>query len=115
MLLKCVPRVQHDYFSSFNQSDHCLLVLSLLLPSSLLKLPIDFKFREHFVFNFTSHMLNMKNSGVVFTNLILASVHYSQFNITSSLSSRHFNRGVPALFRKLISIGLLLTYLLVYI
>jgi len=23
--LKCVSHVQHDYFSSFNQSDHCLL------------------------------------------------------------------------------------------
>ena len=39
MLLKCVPHVQHDYFSSFNQSDHCFLVLSLSLPSSLLKFP----------------------------------------------------------------------------
>ena len=43
MLLKSVPHVQHDYFSSFNQSDHCFLVLSLPLPlplpSSLLKLP----------------------------------------------------------------------------
>ena len=43
MLLKSVPHVQHDYFSSFNQSDHCFLVLSLPLPSSLLKLPITRK------------------------------------------------------------------------
>ena len=34
----CVPHVQHDYVSSFNQSDHCFLGLSLLLPSSSLKL-----------------------------------------------------------------------------
>ena len=34
--LKCVPRVQHDYFSAFNHSDHCFLASSLLLPSSLL-------------------------------------------------------------------------------
>ena len=34
--LKCVPHVQHDYFSSFNQSDHCFLSLSMSLPSSLL-------------------------------------------------------------------------------
>ena len=27
--LKCVPHVQHDYFSSFNQSDHCFLASSL--------------------------------------------------------------------------------------
>ena len=39
ILLKCVPHGQHDYFSSFNQSDHLFLVLSLPLPSSLLKLP----------------------------------------------------------------------------
>ena len=40
IVLKCVPHVQHDYFSSFNQSDHCFLVSSLPLPPSLLKLPI---------------------------------------------------------------------------
>ena len=37
ILLKCVPHVQHDYFSSFNQS-HRFLALSLPLPSSLLEL-----------------------------------------------------------------------------
>ena len=37
--LKCVPHVQHDYFSSFNQSEHCFLASSLPLPSSLLKPP----------------------------------------------------------------------------
>ena len=35
--LKCVPHVKQDYFSPFNQSDHCFLALSL--PSTLLKLP----------------------------------------------------------------------------
>ena len=35
-VLKCVPHVQHDYFSSFNQSDRCSLALPL--PTSLLKL-----------------------------------------------------------------------------
>ena len=39
IVLKCVPHVQHDYFSSSNQSDHCFLALSLSLPSSLLKRP----------------------------------------------------------------------------
>ena len=39
-MIKCAPHVQHDYFSSFNQSDHCFLVSSLLLPSSLRKLPV---------------------------------------------------------------------------
>ena len=34
----CLPHVQHDYFSSFVQSDHCFLALFVLLPSSLLKL-----------------------------------------------------------------------------
>ena len=44
ILLKCVPQVQHvqhDYFSSFCQSDQCFLALSLLLSSSLLKLSIE--------------------------------------------------------------------------
>ena len=36
-----VPHVQHDYFASFNQSDHCFLGLSLSLPSTLLKLSND--------------------------------------------------------------------------
>ena len=41
IVLKYVPHVQHDYFSSFNQSGHCFLASSLRLPSSLLKLPSD--------------------------------------------------------------------------
>ena len=41
IVLKCVPHVQHDYFSSFNQLDHCFLASSLSLPSTLLKLPIE--------------------------------------------------------------------------
>ena len=32
IVLKCVPHVQHDYFSSFNQSDHCFLASSLPFP-----------------------------------------------------------------------------------
>ena len=34
-------------FSLFNQSDHCFLVLSLPLPSSLLKLPNDYGNGNH--------------------------------------------------------------------
>ena len=30
---KIAPHVQHDYFSSFNQSNHSFVVLSLTLPS----------------------------------------------------------------------------------
>ena len=37
---KSVPHVQHDYFSSFNQSNHSFVALSLPLLSSFLKLPI---------------------------------------------------------------------------
>ena len=37
---KGVPLVQHDYFSSFNQSNHWFVVLTLPLQSSFLKLPI---------------------------------------------------------------------------
>ena len=36
---KSVPHVQQDYFSSFNQSNHWFVTLSLTLPSSNVKLP----------------------------------------------------------------------------
>ena len=36
---KSVPHVQPDYFSSFNQSNHWFVALSLTLPSSNLKPP----------------------------------------------------------------------------
>ena len=38
---KSVPHGQHDYFSSFNQSNHLFVALSLRLLSSNLKLPTD--------------------------------------------------------------------------
>ena len=34
---KSVPHMQHDYFSSFNQSNHGFLALSLTLPSTNLR------------------------------------------------------------------------------
>ena len=37
---KSVPHLQHDYFFSFNQSNHLFVALWLTLPSSNLKLPI---------------------------------------------------------------------------
>ena len=36
-----MPHVQHDYFSSFNQSNHRFLESPSPFPSSLLKLPSD--------------------------------------------------------------------------
>ena len=36
-----VPHEQHDYFSSFNQSNHLFVASSLPLLSSFLKLPTD--------------------------------------------------------------------------
>ena len=41
--LNCGLHVQHDYFSSFNQLEHCFQASSLPLPSALLKLPINIK------------------------------------------------------------------------
>ena len=38
---KSVLRVQHDYFSSFNQLNYWFVALSLTLPSSNLKLPFE--------------------------------------------------------------------------
>ena len=40
---KSVLHVQHDYFSSFNQSNYWFVALSLTLPSSNLKLPSNSK------------------------------------------------------------------------
>ena len=37
---KSLPHVQHDYFSSFNQSNHWFVALSWSLPSSFLKVLI---------------------------------------------------------------------------
>ena len=45
-MIKCIPHVQHEYFSSLNQSDHCFLASPLPLPSSLRKLPIINKCRQ---------------------------------------------------------------------
>ena len=45
IVLKDVPHVQHDYFPSFNQSDHCFLASSLPLPLCLRKLPNIFTFQ----------------------------------------------------------------------
>ena len=50
IVLKCVLHVLHDYFSSFNQSDHCFVASSLLkLPNVLItaELP-DFSPRYQF-------------------------------------------------------------------
>ena len=41
IVLICLSHEQHDDLSSFNQSDHCFLASSL--PSSLLKLSIEFE------------------------------------------------------------------------
>ena len=97
---KSVPHVQHDYFSSFNQSNHWFMALSLTLPSSNLKLPIvwttwayDDKCSINFVFlctkrwfqfnsrivrtHFSSKMNNWKwlqKHEVIFSNDVLASV-----------------------------------------
>ena len=43
---KSVLHVQHDYFSSFNQSNHWFVALALTLPSSDLKLPIRQRIRR---------------------------------------------------------------------
>ena len=37
---RSVPHVQHDYFSSLNQSNNWFVALSLTLPSSNLKVPV---------------------------------------------------------------------------
>ena len=39
ILLKCVTHVQHDYFSSFNQSDHCFIASWFAVAVVLAKAP----------------------------------------------------------------------------
>ena len=61
IVLKCVPHVQHDYFSSFNQSDHCYLALLLPLPLSLLELPVILRGTSvhdfaYCIYGYTSHI-----------------------------------------------------------
>ena len=46
---KSVPHVQHDYFSSFKQSNHWFVALSWSLPSSFVKLPNDGICRRYFI------------------------------------------------------------------
>ena len=41
IVLKCLPHVQHEYCSSFDQSDQWVLASRLPLPSYLLKLPLN--------------------------------------------------------------------------
>ena len=56
IVAKSVPHVQHDYFSSFNQSNHWFVAFSLTLPSLNLKLPTAgcSRYRENLKFgNFT--------------------------------------------------------------
>ena len=68
--LKCVPHVQHDYFSSFNQSDQCFLASSLQLTSSFLKLSNNWELQRgqrrrkrerHLSENVTSHFYNQSS------------------------------------------------------
>ena len=63
-MLKCVPRVQHDYFSSFNQSNHCFLALSLPLPPSLLKLSNWFTTENNVIDQLKVFFMNYKSYGL---------------------------------------------------
>ena len=59
--LKCVPHMQHDYFSSFNQSDHFYLALLLQWPLSLLDLPVILRGTSvhdfaYCIYGYTSHI-----------------------------------------------------------
>ena len=66
IVLKCILHVQHDCFSSFNQSDHCFLASSLPLPWSLLKLPSNGNKTDwspvRFVIDYTSDKQNRKTT-----------------------------------------------------
>ena len=86
--LKCVPHVHHYYFTSFNQSDHCFLALSLPLPSSFLKL--SFKYCKNAKLDLVDVL--------VFVNIVLAWAPSFQI----SLAQLHC---VPCFPRQLFSIA----------
>ena len=70
-ILKIAPHVQHDYFSSCSQSNHWFLALSLLFPSSFLKLPIaivDPYLKYHSVLCFSVALLVLSSCGVQFAS-----------------------------------------------
>ena len=71
---KCVPQVQHHYFSSLNKPDRCFPVLSLLLLLSLFKLPNMNKLKGDLVsstvaYMYSSHTLStlIKKKHFLFT------------------------------------------------
>ena len=47
LVLKCVSHVQHDYFSSLDQSNSLFVALSLPFRSWMLKLPNDISFSHY--------------------------------------------------------------------
>ena len=57
---KSVPHVQHDYFSSFNQSNHRFVAFSLKLPSQIRELNQPRRRRQQKPHKFA--YLTMKNS-----------------------------------------------------
>ena len=57
IVLKCVPHVQYDNFSPFNQSDDCFLASSLPLPSSLYIIRRVYLFIYLFIFLFIYYIL----------------------------------------------------------
>ena len=100
-VLKCVPHVQHDCFSSFYQSDHCFLASSLPFPSSLLKLLIT---------TTTTLGIDQENYGhtptdLTYTNpnpslkVLLKTVLLKSFVITTSRN--HLRNGHIFLYRPL--------------
>ena len=69
-ILKIAPHVQHDYFSSCSQSNHWFLALSLLFPSSFLKLPIAIvdPHLKYYVLCFSVSLLVLSSCGVQFAS-----------------------------------------------
>ena len=84
IVLKCVPHMQHNYFSSFNQSNHCFLASLLLLLLSLLKL-----FNDKVITPFVVHSCKATRRGkyVFLTNIETQSVWSGILDSTAWLPS----------------------------
>ena len=97
---KSVPHVHHNYFSSFNQSNHYSVTLSFTLPSSNLKLHIKLLMRTH------ARAIKMKFHGInsgglswktkctyIFAKKINIQRNYPSAHGSKVLSSRDLNPG----------------------
>ena len=106
---KSVPHVLHDYFSSFNQSNHWFVALYLMLPSSNLKLPsilLRIRVGGPFVMSITknheSHYVGvLDNPSILRMRVTMSTGNHTCPKLWSSFNSSlsfHPRRELPGVF-----------------